>query len=295
MAGKIAESLRNASAEIRHAAGAGHHLEIGPGEPAIGEWAAAGLTLPDLVSMRQYRLDRVVRQLDLQGYDGIIVMDPLNIRYATDTTNMQVWVMHNGARYAWIGADGHVILWDYYGCEYLAAHSHVIDEVRPAIGSTYFFGGPRYREQAARWSNEMIDVIRTRAGSNARVAIDQCHHIGYQRLEEAGIELGSGQELMELARVIKGPDEILAMRCAVHACETTMGEMYAAMQPGMTERELWSFLHAGNIRRARRVGRDPDHRGQDPGRTRGCKRRRAASSKRATSSHTTPTSSGRTA
>ena len=78
----------------------------------------------------------------------------MNIRYATDTTNMQVWVMHNGARYAWVGADGHVILWDYYGCEYLAAHSEVVDEVRPAIGSTYFLAGPRHREQATRWADE---------------------------------------------------------------------------------------------------------------------------------------------
>jgi len=65
----------------------------------------------------------------------------------------------------------------------------------------------------------------------------------------AGVELGFGQEVMELARCIKGPDEILAMRCAVNACETTMVEMHEALTPGMTEREVWAMLHAGNIRR----------------------------------------------
>ena len=55
---------------------------------------------------------------------------------------------------------------------------------------------------------------------------------------------------MELARAIKGPDELRAMRCAVHACETTIAEMHAAATPGMTEREVWAMLHEGNIKRA---------------------------------------------
>jgi len=249
MVGKIAQSLASAAAEVRFAAGAGHHLAIGPGEPAISEWIAAGLSLPDLATMREYRVDRVTAQLATQGYDGIIVMDPMNIRYVTDTTNMQLWVMHNGARYAFVSADGHVVLWDYYGCEYLAGHSAVVDEVRPAIGSTYFLAGPRYAEQAQRWANDIIGVITEHCGPGSRIAIDQCHHLGYQALESAGLELGFGQEVMELARSIKGPDELLAMRCAVHACETTMAEMQEALVPGMTEREVWALLHAGNIRR----------------------------------------------
>ncbi|MEM9561457.1 MAG: M24 family metallopeptidase, partial [Actinomycetota bacterium] len=72
----------------------------------------------------------------------------------------------------------------------------------------------------------------------------------YRALEAGGVTIGDGQRVMELARRIKGPDELLAMRCSIHACETTMGEMLAAMEPGMTERELWAMLHAGNIRRA---------------------------------------------
>lgn len=250
MVGRIAASLAGAEPQVRFAADGGHHLVIGPAAETLDEWAAEGLTLPDLPAMRQYRVDRVSAHLVTQEYDGIIVMDPMNIRYVTDSTNMQLWVMHNGARYAFVSAAGHVILWDYYGCEYLAAHSEVVAEVRPAIGSTYFLAGSRHEEQAQRWTNEMLSVIGEHCGENPRIAIDQCHHTGYRLLEEAGVEIGFGQEVMELARSIKGPDEILAMRCAVNACETTMAEMYDALEPGMTERDLWSMLHAGNIRRA---------------------------------------------
>ncbi|MFT6813836.1 MAG: hypothetical protein ACJASK_002472, partial [Ilumatobacter sp.] len=42
MSGKIAASLATAAAEVRFAGNGGHHLTIGPGEPAISEWATAG-------------------------------------------------------------------------------------------------------------------------------------------------------------------------------------------------------------------------------------------------------------
>ena len=179
MVGKIAASLAGAPEAVRFAAGDGHHLAIGPGEPAIGRVARGGLELPDLAAMRQYRVDRIVGQLDRMGYDGIIVMDPMNIRYVSDTTNMQLWVMHNGARYAWVGADGHVIVWDYYGCEFLAGHSQVVDEVRPAIGSTYFLAGPRHASRRRAGTDEML-AHRARRRRRPRSPIDQCHHVGYR-------------------------------------------------------------------------------------------------------------------
>ncbi|CAN5879083.1 Xaa-Pro peptidase family protein [soil metagenome] len=251
MGDKIRASVQRAANDgVALAGGPLHHLTLGPGPALTAEWAAAGLELPDLPALRQYRNDRVRAQLRAMDYAGIIVMDPMNIRYATDTTNMQIWVMHNGARYAWIGVDGPTIVWDYPDCEFLSGHSQVVDEVRPAIPSTYFAAGTRHEEQARRWAAEMLDVIGHRVGGSTRIAIDQCHLVGYQVLTDAGVVLGSGQEVMEQARRIKGPDELRAMRCAVHACESTMAEMRTQMRPGMTEREVWSQLHAGNIRRA---------------------------------------------
>ena len=60
---------------------------IGPGDALTSQWEADGLELPDLAAMRQYRVDRTTAQLALDGYDAIIVLDPMNIRYVSDTTN----------------------------------------------------------------------------------------------------------------------------------------------------------------------------------------------------------------
>ncbi len=250
MSSKIAASL---AAKGRHFERAGtelHHLQLGPGPALEAEWRDAGLRIPDLTAMQTYRFERIQQQLVEFGYDGIILMDPMNIRYATDTTNMQIWVMHNASRYAWVGADGSMIVWEFYDCDFMSGHNPRVDEVRPAVGFTYFLAGPRYEEKSRQWADEMLAVITEHCGPGARIAIDQCQYLPYRFLEEGGITLGFGQEVMEQARKIKGPDELAAMRCAISACEATMAEMHAAMKPGMTERELWAMLHAGNIQRA---------------------------------------------
>ncbi len=54
---------------------------------------------------------------------------------------------------------------------------------------------------------------------------------------------------MEKARSVKGPEEVRAMRCALHSCETALAEMERACVPGATEADVWAVLHAENIRR----------------------------------------------
>jgi len=73
-------------------------VEIGPTDLAFAEWQALGLTPPRLERMREYRLQRIVGELQKRDLAGVLLFDPLNIRYATDTTNMQLWITHNHAQ-----------------------------------------------------------------------------------------------------------------------------------------------------------------------------------------------------
>lgn len=249
MAGRIAASINALADDVRAAGAEGHHLVLGPGPALEAEWTAAGLDVPDTEAMRNYRIARVRRQLDEMGYDGAILWEPANIRYCTDSTNMQIWTSRNPSRYCWVGADDSLILWEFFECEFLSAHNPHVDEVRPATSSIFFLAGTRYEEKAKKWAAEMLDVIREHSGDRPRIAIDYCGHLEFQALAAGGVRIENGLELMEMARHIKGPDEIKAMRCAIHSCQASMAEMRAAMEPGMTERELWAMLHAGNIRR----------------------------------------------
>ncbi|MEB6592624.1 MULTISPECIES: dimethylsulfonioproprionate lyase DddP [Pseudomonas] len=223
--------------------------EIGPTPLAFAEWAALGLQAPHLPSMREYRLQRIREQLVARDLGGILLFDPLNIRYATDTTNMQLWTTHNPARACFVAASGHVVLWDFHGCDHLSAHLPLVSELRSGASFFYFETGDRTDEHAARFCAQVDELLRTHAGNNRRLAVDRIEVAGLRALDALGVQVHNGQEVTEFARLIKGPDEILAMRCAVAACEASVDEMRQAMRAGATENDVWAALHSGNIRR----------------------------------------------
>ncbi|MBX2881742.1 MAG: Xaa-Pro peptidase family protein [Granulosicoccus sp.] len=222
---------------------------IGYGALAEAEWNNAGLLPPDLMAMRHYRLQRIRQELVKRDLAGIHLYDPLNIRYATDCTNMQLWTTHNPVRSVFIATDGPVILFEFHNCEHLSDHTGVVDEVRPCTAWFYFEAGNRCNEFAHNWAEQINDLLQEHGGGNKRCAFDQLDSHGVPWLESAGVDIIYGEELMEEARKIKSDDEIVCMRRAIVSCEAAIAEMEAALRPGISENDLWSLLHAGNIRR----------------------------------------------
>ena len=67
-----------------------HETSGAPGGEPTGHGNAAPHTF-DIDRLREYRLTRVRDQLKKHDYVGCVLFDPINIRYATDSTNMSVW------------------------------------------------------------------------------------------------------------------------------------------------------------------------------------------------------------
>lgn len=223
--------------------------EIGPTALAFAEWERLGLQPPHLPTMRAYRLQRICDQLTARNLSGILLFDPLNIRYATDSTNMQLWTAHNPARACFVAASGYLVLWDFHGCDHLSAHLPLINERRHGASFFYFETGNRTEEYATRFAIQVDELLRNHGGNNRRLAVDRIEVAGLRALEALGVDVCDGQAVTEHARMIKGPDEILAIRCAVASCEAAVGEMRQALRAGATENDVWAALHAGNIRR----------------------------------------------
>ncbi len=85
-----------------------------------------------LDEVRTYRLNRVREELRHREYAAIVLYDPLNIRYATDVCNMQIWCMHNENHYVFVPADGPVVLFESDNSAHLAESVPTVDEIRPA-------------------------------------------------------------------------------------------------------------------------------------------------------------------
>ena len=235
--------------EARQKAARQNFHAIGYGELAESEWAEAGLAAPDLAAMRHSRLTRLRAELKRRDMAGILLYDPLNIRYAADHTNMQLWTAHNASRYLVLMTEGPSVLFEFQNCFHLSDHTGMVDEVRPARSWIYMFAGDGIGPSTARWAAEIADIVRAHGGGNRRLAVDHLDAEGMAALQAEGLSTFNGESIMERVRVIKTDHELSAMRRAVHACERAMGEMEAALQPGMSENDLWAILHAGNIRR----------------------------------------------
>ena len=207
-------------------------------------------TIPpcDLDEVRRYRLARVREALAARDLAGIILYDPVNIRYATDASNMQVWCAHNEARYLYVPTEGPVTLFEFGGGSDLINEGlPTIDEVRGATYVLYFIAGGRQADNARAWAAELDSVIRERGGGNPRIAIDRVGPVGMIEMQRLGYEIHDGFEVMENARKIKSDGEIILMRHAIAVCEQAIVGMREALRPGITENALWAELHRGNI------------------------------------------------
>ena len=203
----------------------------------------------DMRQLRGERLDKVRAALRARDLAGILLYDPVNIRYATGSRNMSVWTLHNAARSCFVATEGPVVLFDYHNCEHLSRGLETIDEVRRATSWYFFSAGPRVEEKARAWAAEIADLVALHGGGNRRLAVDKCDPAGTWALGALGVELLDGQEAMEQSRALKTPLEIRAMVHSVTVTETGMAAMREALRPGMSENELWAILHRENVAR----------------------------------------------
>ncbi len=190
------------------------------------------------------RLQRLRDAIAAAGCDAGLFYDPINIRYATGTANMQVYSLHNPCRYVFVPAEGDVVLFEFKGCEHLSNGHKGVAEVRDAVSWYDFIAGDRSAEMAGRWATEIVALL----GRGQRdLAVDRLDPLGTDLLRRHQVRLHDGQQVANQARMIKTPEELDIIRLAIAACEDGIDQMRNALAPGITEQQLWSELHRANI------------------------------------------------
>ena len=201
----------------------------------------------DLKAVRAYRLGRVRAEMAKRDIAVVILSDPINIRYATGTRNMQVFSMRNApSRYLLLTAEKS-ILFEFTGCLHLADGFETVDEVRPACTASFVAAGPAIAEREKVWAAEMADLITSLVGKNVSVGMERMNAGAAIALQNLGFRIVDAQEPVEMARAIKSDEEMKCVRASLRATEIGVGKLRDAIQPGMTENELWSVLHQSII------------------------------------------------
>lgn len=204
-------------------------------------------TAIDVERMWQYRLDRVRQQISSLDLAGMVLYDPVNVRYATGTSTMPVFSLHFRDRYCFIAADGPVVLFEKPHWRHLTEGSGLVDEVRPAIACRASTAGPVTAAAVFRWISDLDDLVSVYGGGSRRIGMDHCEPELAFALAERNFQILGAQMPLEKARSIKSADEVTCMRVALAVAEHGMRSMRDALVPGVTENGLWSILAQTNI------------------------------------------------
>lgn len=201
----------------------------------------------DLKRVRTYRQARVREQMARHGVDAVILSDPINIRYATGTRNMQVFSQRNAPSRYLLLTPSRAILFEFTGCLHLAAGYETVDEVRPSTTASFVAAGPGIAERERMWAAEMSDLITELVGKGATLGLERLNAGTATALSELGLRIVDAQQPVEMARAIKSAEEMKCVHASLRATEVAVGKLRDAIRPGMTENELWSVLHKSVI------------------------------------------------
>lgn len=200
-------------------------------------------TREEIPQILRDRLGRVRAQLKARDISAAVLFDPAHVRYATGSRNMQVYSSRNPARYAFVPAEGPVVLFEFSGCEHLASHLPTIDEIRPAKAISYYFNERNTHAVTEAWADEIDDLIQRQCGGGGKVALESATSQAAFALKERGYRVLDAQEPLEQARAYKVPNEIKMIRSSLRAVEEGVRQLEASIRPGVTENEAWSKLH----------------------------------------------------
>lgn len=199
--------------------------------------------------MRVYRKQRLLQMMKELDIPTLLIYDPVSIRYVTDSRNVQVYALNHDCRYAFVGADGTLELFDWVaGHDAYHGDLDLIDAVHVARPVGYMSDGDDLAESSlTAWADEIAALVRRTSPDDLRVGVDRLSPFQAVALEARGIRVVNGQGVIYRARAVKGPEEIQAQRLAAKACHDGFERMFAATRPGATESEIWAHLHAANI------------------------------------------------
>ena len=197
----------------------------------------------DLDALRAYRLARIRRQLEAFDVPFCVLVSPLSIRYAVDNREYQGFQSRLPTQYLFVPAAGPVVQ---FGGTF--KHYPSVDDYRKPRRLNVFDGGLNLYDYAREFAEDAKGFLAELGLKNERrVAVEMLNPSITQAMMQAGLEPLDAEPLVERAKCIKSPEELMCMRHSIEVAEYGIELMREATEPGIRETELWSIMHQVNI------------------------------------------------
>jgi Xaa-Pro aminopeptidase len=196
----------------------------------------------DFDRLRSDRLDRIKKLLAESELGALVCFDFANIRYITATT-IGTWGIDKLVRWCLLPRGAEPIMWDFGS----AARHHTL--YCPWLGDRSRAGMTGFRGAIVPEAGRPQDVarkIKTELDAlglaDQPVGLDVCEPPVLFALQEAGLEVVDGQQLMQMARVIKTPDETTLLNEACMMVDAAYEDLYRYMRPGVRENDCVALV-----------------------------------------------------
>jgi Xaa-Pro dipeptidase len=213
--------------------------------PAPGHMAVDFEGRVDFARLRRYRLARAREALNRSQCGALLLFDVNNIRYVT-ATKIGEWERDKLCRFALLMRDQEPLVWDFGSaavhhrlyCDWLqpdhvrAGMLGMRGTVPPAVGLM--------RKHAA----EIMSLLNEAGVGKMPIGVDLAETAMFFELQQAGMRVVDGQQVMLDAREIKNIDEIVLLNQAAAMVDGTYHMIYEQLKPGVREADIVSQANA---------------------------------------------------
>jgi Xaa-Pro aminopeptidase len=193
--------------------------------------------------LRTQRLKRIKKILSESEAGSLLCFDMTNIRYIT-ATHIGTWAQDKMSRFTLLGQGSEPVLWDFgSAAKHHALYAPWLPEGHSRPDPTLLRGAiapetGRAEAVAKKIYNELVE----QGLQNNPVAVDIIEMPILFALQELGVTLIDGQQMMQNARVIKTEDEISLLTMAAAMVDAAYDELYRAMVPGFRENDAVALV-----------------------------------------------------
>jgi Xaa-Pro aminopeptidase len=193
----------------------------------------------DFRRLHRYRLARTRQALAQSSLGAVLCFDQYNIRYISSTV-IGEWARDKLIRYSLLTGNGEPWVWDFGS----AARHHRINcpwlhEDHILAGNPGMRGaiGPEVGLFKAA-AKEIKEILKKEGVADMPLGLDICEPPMLFALQEEGIEVRDGQQMMLLAREIKNHDEITLLNIASSMVDGVYQDIAEALKPGVKESQI---------------------------------------------------------
>ena len=194
--------------------------------------------------LREERLARIKGLLADSSMGALLCFDMTNIRYIT-ATHIGTWAQDKLNRFCLLPQGDEPIMWDFgSAARHHQLYNPWLGDGRSRAGISTLRGAMSPESgRAEDVANKIRTELEHRGLQSEPVGVDAVEPAVMFALQNAGIEIVDGQQLMQQARVIKTQDEITLLNQACAMVDAAYEELYRAMKPGMRENECVGLVN----------------------------------------------------